>query len=223
LTTCVGYDDILALTLPRNLHHFNDYLVVTSLDDERTAQLVSTMPGVRLFRTDAFTRGGDRFNKGRAIEEAFDILGRWGWILLLDADIVLPPVFAPGPLDQETIYGVQRRQSPDASVDIDGDWANCDLWSSAPTYGYFQLFHADAEVLRSRPWYPTGWGHAGDSDGEFTRKFSANKVLEGSVLHIGLTEKNWCGRATPRLDGQPVPEADENQKRMIQLTIDRGW
>jgi hypothetical protein len=225
ITTCVGFDDILALTLPRNVRHFSDYVVVTSLDDDRTAQVVSKIKGVRLFKTDAFTRGGKLFNKGQAIEEAFDVLGRSGWILHLDADVVLPGVLEPGPLDQDLLYGMHRRQLPEGILELDGDW---DRWEFLPdpvwlVLGFFQLFHAEAHALQSRPWYPTWIGFAGMSDGDFTAKFPGYKMLEGSVLHIGRTFENWFGRATPRLDGLPVPNAHENRLRMGEFFLEQGW
>jgi len=168
LTICVGYDDILALTMPRNARHFSTYLIVTSHEDDRTARLVEETPGVDLFCTDAFTRNGAVFNKGLAIEEGFDILDRSGWILLLDADIVLPEVLEPGPLNPEALYGMLRRQLPEGLLDLGGDWTFWPVMDDWPFPGYFQLFHADARALRQRPWYTSRSGHAGVSDARFS-------------------------------------------------------
>jgi hypothetical protein len=226
VVACVGFDDILALTLPRNIRHFSDCVVVTALNDERTARVVAEVAGARLFQTDAFTRNGTPFNRGLAVEEAFDVLGRSGWILHLDADIVLPATFDPGPLDRNVLYGMARRQIPDGveDMDLDGDWTR---WEALPSgeqvFGYFQLFHAEAAGLGPRPWYPTEYPGAGFSDCGFNAKFPVCKVLEGHVLHIGLTGENWFGRATPRLDGEPVPGAEANLLRMGQLFLDLGW
>jgi hypothetical protein len=223
LTTCVGYDDILALTLPRNVRHAVDYLVVTSDEDDQTARVVESVEGVRLHRTDAFTRGGAYFNKGAAVEEGFSVLGRDGWILLLDADIILPHEFEPGPLNKEMIYGMARRQFRGELSDLDGDWTSCDIRPDSPTYGFFQLFHAGAAGLKSRPWYRKDFKHAGYSDGCFSDKFAGRVILEGTVLHIGETEENWFGRATSRLDGHPLPDAERNRGLMTRLKIDYKW
>jgi hypothetical protein len=180
--------------------------------------------GVRLFRTDAFTRDGACFNKGAAIEEGFDALGRWGWILLLDADIVLPSTLEPGPLCPDVIYTMRRRQLDGEAAGIDGDWGRWEVMPSVENcFGYFQLFHAYSESLRSRPWYPTGIRHAGFSDDGFVAKFPERVVLEGSVLHIGHPFENWCGRIAPRLDGGPVPGVERNRLRMGELLLDHGW
>lgn len=226
VTTCVNYDDILAITLPRNVKHFRKCVVVTSYEDERTAKLVYGIRGAQLFRTDAFTRNGAFFNKGAAIEEAFDVLGRSGWILLVDADILLPQVFEPELPDKNVIYGAHRYQLPEGSLDFGGDWTRWKwTWESPtepPAVGYFQLFHADATVLQSRPWYPTHSVHAALEMG-FTDKFSEARWLPDPVLHIGAPAENWFGRATSRLDGEPVLGAEQNRILMGELLLDIKW
>jgi hypothetical protein len=219
----VGYDDILALTLPRNARHLRECVVVTSHEDERTARVVRGVKGVRLYQTDAFTRKGAFFNKGWAIEEAFDILGRSGWILVWDADVMLPKVLKTGRLDTNVLYGAQRRQLPDGVVDVGGRWTRWEVLPDHTGTGYFQLFHAEAEALRSRPWYPANSGHAGMADWEFAVKFDVREWLPFHVLHIGRGAENWFGRATPRLDGAPVPEADRRRLQMGELLLDLGW
>jgi len=224
IVACVNFDDFLAITLPRNMKHFDDCLVVTDLDDERTELVVDSVPGARLFRTDAFTRSGKPFNRGFAIEEALDALGRSGWILHWDADILLPEVFEPELPDKNAIYAMTRRQLPEGVMDYGGDWSCWNFFPHGALFsGYFQLFHADAEALRSRPWYPTQFTDAGGSDVEYGTKFPRCIQLEGSVLHICPGWENWCGRVTPRLDGLPVPNADLNRIRMGRLFMQLGW
>jgi hypothetical protein len=222
MTVCVDYDDILALTLHRNMRHLSECVVVTSHDDERTAEVVRGVQGAQLFQTDAFTRDEAVFNKGLAIEEGFDVLGRSGWILILDADIVLPEVFKPGSLDQNVLYGAPRRQLPDGILDFGGDWSRWKVVNDQPCVGYFQLFHAEAEVLRSRPWYAIDSPHAGNSDWWFRDKFT-KKMLARSVLHIGRRYENWYGRAMPRLDGTPIPDADQKRLRIGEYFLGEHW
>jgi hypothetical protein len=224
----VEYDDILALTLPRNMRYLSRCLVVTSPEDERTAAVVRGMPGVDLLRTDAFTRDGADFNKGLALNEAFDALGHSGWILLIDADILLPETFVPWQLnrleelDREVIYGIPRRRLPDGDADIELDWTLRPPLEDIPCAGYFQLFHAGADGLKSRPWYSPDIIHAGISDAIFGAKFAARVMLNGCVLHVGATFENWFGRATPRLDGLPVPESHRRRVQAGELFLD-GW
>ncbi len=223
VTLCVDYDDMLALTLRRNMRHLQRCVVVTSHEDDRTAQVVRGVAGVELFRTDAFTRDGASFNRGLAIEEGLTILDHSGWTLSLDADIVLPKRFEPWVLDPDVIYGTVRRQLPEGVMDLDGDWTCWELVPGPWCIGYFQLFHMRAKGLRERPWYPTTSGHAGKSDGEFAAKFKAQELLPCSVLHIGRPMQDWCGRVSQRLDGVVVPLADQKRQQMNALLEKPDW
>src|SRR5262249_52788556 len=227
LTVCVDYDDILALTLPRNMRHLSECLVVTSLDDEKTADLAGRVPRVTLFQTDAFRRDGAFFNKGRAIEEALDVLGRFGWMLIWDADIVFPDEIDLGPLDAQALYSAPRRLLMEGALEFDADWSSYKVTPDLAGTGYFQLFHSAANALRSRPWYPTDCAHAGWSDWSFALKFAEGdrRWLPIDVLHIGRRDENWFGRATPRLDGEPIKNVNFRRRKMAEylLTIGQTW
>ncbi|NCX56012.1 MAG: hypothetical protein EBW87_02290 [Burkholderiaceae bacterium] len=91
IVVCKDYCDLLRITLPLNMKHLDECVVVTSPDDTETKEFCATIPNVRVFETDAFTRFGKQFFcKGLALEEGFDFLGRHGWILIWDADIIFP-------------------------------------------------------------------------------------------------------------------------------------
>jgi hypothetical protein len=77
--------------------------------------------------------------------------------------------------------------------------------------GYSQIFHADDPVLGSPPWHQTNWKHAGGADSFFQAKWvQANKIRPPfEVLHLGPAGQNWCGRATPYLDGTTPENAGE--------------
>ena len=93
LVVCVNFWDLLAITLPRNARFFDEVLVVTTPDDYRTQSVVGAgPPNVNVYCTDVFTKNGATFNKGAAVEEGLDVLGREGWLCLFDADIVIPSV-----------------------------------------------------------------------------------------------------------------------------------
>ena len=181
------------------------------------------VPGVELFRTDAFTRDGAFFNRGLAVEEGLIALDHSGWILSWDADILLPKRFEPWVLDPDVIYGAVRRQLPEGVTDLDGDWMCWEPGQDPWCIGYFQLFHTAAKGLVHRPWYPTTSRHAGKSDGEFAAKFKAQEILPCSVLHIGRPMEDWYGRASQRLDGIPVPTADQRRQRMAALLENPDW
>lgn len=245
IVICVEYDDLLALTLPRNLRHFEECVVVTSLTDQATVDLCNLFPNVRVLQTNAFYEGGARFNKGAAMEAGFDFLGRDrdGWVLIWDADTELPERMPDvANLDRQRIYGARRRilNDPRKWSPADLDWNSLPIRPDRVIPGYFQLFNTSAEVLRRRPWYDTTYVHAGGADTYFERlwppqmrgwlssdlvnycpMFQMRGCIE--VLHIGPCDHNWFGRATQRLDGQFANGHDERRNVMREFLASRGW
>ncbi len=233
LTVCVGYDDLLRVTLPHTLPHVRELVVVTAPQDEKTRAYAAGFDNVRVFETDAFYRDGAKFNKGLAVEEGFDFLGRRGWILVLDADIVLPADATDRmiPLSPGRLYTPPRRILEDAARWP--EFADHKTWDRLPGrkedrghYGYFQLFHASDEVLVRRPWYGTAWTHAGRCDDEFQHRWAAaSKLRPGfEVLHLGRCDENWFGRASARIDGGGSdPEAAARRALQEKLRRKHGW
>jgi len=211
IVVCVEYDDLLAITLPRNAAHFEKVVVVTSLKDERTPKVAAALPNVVVHRTDAFYEKGDAFNKGRAIEEGFDVLGRDGWILVHDADVLFPIQMDLSRIEIGKLYNAPRRMLEDPRRwKPNLDWASCPTRHEPNEFpGYFQLFHADDPIAAERPWYPTDWRHAGGCDSVFQLRWPREQkvYLPFEVLHLGLDGRNWHGRCTPRLDGTMPREA----------------
>jgi hypothetical protein len=112
LTVCVNYADFLDETLTANLDHFDEFCVVTSHDD-RATQAVCDRHGVICVKTDVHREDPlDRFNKGLMINLGLAHLRHRGWLLHLDADIVLPDrlrfVLNKSRLDDDCIYGADR-------------------------------------------------------------------------------------------------------------------
>lgn len=227
ITICVGYDDLLKITLPRNMRHMSECLVVTSPDDQRTKDLALSVPGVRVFETDAFTRYGARFNKGLAMEEGFDALGREGWILIWDADILLPEEFPYDRVKPECLHGMRRRFLDDPTKwTPEYDW-KLSRWPADPQWiGYFQLFHAgDPKLAGVRPWYDVTFAHAGGADAYFITHWQSpwRQSLKADVLHLGPKDTNWFGRASARLDDLPNDAARERKDVMDAFIHRNGW
>jgi hypothetical protein len=109
--TCVNYSDFLAYTMPENLQHLDRLVVVTHPDDKATQRLC-TKYGVDCLETEVMHDEGDRFNKGRAINLGLSHLRHEGWLLHLDADILLPHRFRSmlrhAKLDEKCVYGADR-------------------------------------------------------------------------------------------------------------------
>lgn len=205
--TCVEYDDYLKVTLPRNVGHFEKILVVTTLKDKKTELLANSYDNACSYATDAFYDKGAPFNKGRALEEGFGILGREGWIMVLDADVILPERLVAGPWGWELgkLYSPYRR----LCVDPGAAWSDWDAFPYGPEKdvhpdefaGYCQVFHALDPRLGKQPWYPQDCPTARQCDSEFWRRWPAEKRIrpQFEVLHLGPLRENWEGRVTPRI------------------------
>ena len=113
VTTSVGFDDVLDVTLGLNHPHLDTMIVVTSPED-RATQLVAKKHSAIRVTTDLFKKNGRPFNKGAAINAGFDLFQYHGWRLHLDVDIALPDnfrrvLFNHTHLDQACLYGAARR------------------------------------------------------------------------------------------------------------------
>lgn len=214
------YDDLLAITLPRNMRHLIECVVVTSPDDERTKAVCAAIPGVRAFETDAFTRPDSNgvvpfFNKGRAIEEAFDFMGRHGWILVWDADILFPGSLRLDTVVPGYLWGAQRRMLDDPRKwTPEFNWALAPLGRDLLIPGYFQLFHADdIQIANKRPWYDPTFTHAGGGDAYFSELWppSLHKRILSTVLHLGRKDTNWFGTS------------EDGRKTMDAYLVRKGW
>lgn len=199
LTVAVGdwYAATLAVCLYRNMRYMSECLVITTPGDHAVKAVASKVPGVSVFETDAFTRHGAAFNKGLAIEEAFDRMGREGWILIHDADILFPDAMPLDNLDPEKLHGATRRILENPNHWHPGlDWSVCPVSRDGGPIGFFQLFHADAPSLRDkRPWYEVSFAHAGGGDAYFVHHFPVpdRVILPVEVLHLGPKDTHWFG------------------------------
>lgn len=205
-TICVNYDDLLAFSLPTILETVDEAVVVTDRNDTATRSLALDL-GAAVYRTDRFYLGGAAFNKGAALEEATRLFRADSWILLVDADTVLPPklrkVLDADELVPGALYGLRRRlartQAQYRAVGREaGAWAIEELPATPDKDeipGYFQLF--DGRAL-SRPWFTDSWEHAGGYDSDFSARFHDRRILREAIVHLGEARTNWTGRLSQR-------------------------
>ena len=224
ILVCVDYHDYLAITLPRNRHHFSEVMVVTTERDKET-QRVANQNDCIVFTTDSFYANGAHFNKFRAMEEGLDQLGRTGWIAIMDADVIWP-YHVPFDYQHGFLYTPHRRMMKDQLYQgVDGQIVVPDepTWKQFPLHGntcewagYTQIFNANDPVLGPAPWHDTKWAHAGGGDSFFQFKWQpGNKIRPNwEVLHLGENGRNWCGRSTPLLTGEKLPEADQRANQL---------
>jgi hypothetical protein len=227
ILVCVDYGDLLEITLPYNRHHFSEVMVVTSFNDERTVKC-ALQNNSHVYQTNAFYTDGAVFNKFRALEEALDSYGRYGWMCIMDADVLWPkhipwqfveprkafasnggPLLYPG-----NLYTPLRRMCEDLTHGAPHE----PYWKSYPLHpqqvewaGYTQIFHADDPHLGPAPWHQTDWTHAGGADSFFQQLWPKEnkKRPPFECLHLGSAGRNWCGRVTPYLDGSQDARAQQ--------------
>ena len=200
ITIAVGhwYAQTLSLCLPKNLRHLTECVVVTSPQDIAVAALVRDLPGTRLHVTDAFTRHGASFNKGLAMEEGLDVLGRHdGWVLIHDADIMLPDAVPWSLARPGFLNGARRRMLERPSLFRDDlRWDTLPISRDGGPIGFFQLFQAEDPCLTGkRPWYDVSFAHAGGGDAYFLNHWpnSRRAVLPFDCLHLGPRDSHWFG------------------------------
>ena len=228
IVICVGYDDLLEITLRKNMMHLSECCVVTSLDDERTVMVAESVPGVSVFRTDAFTRHGARFNKGLAMEEGLTFFGREeGPILIWDADIIFPDEMDLEDTHSGILYGASRRIIEDPQSYVDGfDYSSLKVESESEFAGFFQLFFPDDPNLKaSEYWYDPTFSHAGGGDSYFQSLWSISSRIRLPVvcLHLGPRDTNWFGRVSKRVDGSLPDGWTERKLLMLKLRLSQGW
>ncbi len=223
VVTCVNYSDFLEHTLIENLQHVDTMVVVSSTSDTATKSLCDKL-GVDLIDSDVFYEKGDKFNKARGINLGLQHLRHDGWLLHLDADILLPHRFRTmlehARLNPQNIYGADR-------VNVHGydEWVKyrhkikpqyryrylVDTPSEFPLgtriihleygycpIGYFQLWHSS-----QRRKYPINQGSAEHTDLLFSVQWPRERRIllpELFVFHLESEKsemgKNWKGRAS---------------------------
>jgi hypothetical protein len=222
VVTCVNYGDFLAHSLPWNKNHFDRLVVVTSHMDKLT-QRVCEFHHVECLLTDRFNAHLGQFAKGAGINVGLDALDKDGWLLHLDADIVLPPlarkVLESSDLDPQRIYGADRFLVPNFAAwsefssqprlqHENQSWIHMDAFPigtrvAIAEYGYapigfFQLWHGSRQTR-----YPQGHCDAAREDLAFPLQWPRNHRhllpellvyhLESEAAPMGA---NWSGRKT---------------------------
>lgn len=222
VVTCVNYSDFLAHSLPHNRVQFDNMVVVTDHVDTATHRMCEYW-NVKCVKTEKFQNHMSKFDKARGINEGLAELKKDGWLMHLDADIVLPPLFKSIiqglDLDTKYLYGMDRMMCAGYQ-----DWLKFlsrptlqqenQTWMHLSSFplgvrvmhahqyipiGYAQLWHADSGVLT----YPEGHTTAARTDLQFAEQWPRNKrgfIPEIVVYHLESEPApmgaNWNGRKT---------------------------
>lgn len=206
----VNYEDILAVTLPYNRHHFHEVMVVTCYGDASID--IARANRAEVYVTDAFTRDGAYFNKWAALEEGLDVYGRHGELCIMDADVLWPKEIPPYERKVGFLYSPLRYMLPSGRpIPDESEWSKYPIHPNTREWaGFTQIFHADDPHLPNPPWHQTDWVHAGGADSFFQLLWPPEYKIRCpfNVLHLGEAGLNWYGRATPYLDGRKPDHAD---------------
>lgn len=217
ITVCVNYHDILDVTLAYNIGKVKSVLVVTHPNDKKTVD-VAHKHGAEVFQTSVFYEREAIFNKFAALELGLDYMGRHGWMMILDADILLPGRMHRWVPNEGRLYCPRRRMHPTllrsvAEIPEERRWRQ---WKppmqNEEFAGYCQIFHASDPVLGPGPWHQTNWTWAGGPDTFFQKRWDDRHKVRPpfEVLHLGDAFTNWAGRVTPYSDGTVPDNAQKN-------------
>jgi hypothetical protein len=216
LTVCVNYLDFFAITYRHNKTEFDDFVVVTDLQDNFTEKYCNDN-NIKVVKTNKFYENGAVFNKGLAINEGFKVMKNPDWVVFMDADTFVAPNFKKSlpELDKEFFYGARRVLLPtfddyiklSKATSLDG----FEIPSGAG-FGWFQMFNWGSSVVQNSKideLYPS-FPDARESDWMFRNKWG--DYVHGSnytkiygnyaelplvVYNLGEHGKNHFGRVTP--------------------------
>lgn len=199
----VDYNDFLILTLENNIKYLENITVVTSTSDTLCKEICDKF-GVKCVITDRMYEDGAKFNKGKAINEGIKSIQNPEWILLLDADIILPnnwnEIIKSNIFKKDAIHICSRNIIE--NYDDYQRWINGEQVGrieSSKGFGYFQLFNVNSNVIfGGNPIFPETSDDAAWSDLSFRNKFNNRVDIPISVVHLGKAYSNWKGRETDR-------------------------
>jgi hypothetical protein len=230
VVTCVDYADFLAETLPFNRSLFDRMVIVTAPEDKDTRRVCEYW-NVQCVLTDVFETRWHRFNKGKGINVGLRELDKDGWLVHMDADILLPPLtrrlLEAADLDPSFIYGVDRHMVPDARawrsfLAMPGLQQENAIFVHANRFpvgvriasaghggyvpiGFFQMWHASSGRLT----YPEQHSDAGRGDMLFAAQWPRSKrALIPEIIAYHLESEpapmgaNWGGRKTRRFQDE---------------------
>jgi hypothetical protein len=212
---CVDFSDYLEQTLTLNSKLVDEIIVVTSSKDLATRNICEKYSNVTTIVTECFYENGCTFNKGKALNKALATIPHHvgTWVLITDADIVLPlnfkEYFKPRRLNTAVLYGAPRhfaynRETYDKfTASGSRNYSLLDAYYSPGNMpiGYFQFFSSlnlKRRGLTSPSAYPEGHDDASYSDLVFCKKFSTRTTLKQlHVIHLGVAGINHRGRISP--------------------------
>lgn len=198
ITIAVNYNDIFKHMLGPNSKFFKRWFIVTSPDDKQTISLIKSLRkhNVKLLIYNDFYIKGSKFNKGGALKFAQEFVYSKFCntnMLILDADILLPPDFMqrlPKTLDDNVLYGVSERLDYWSIEDYNNNKNPHRHPFSKQFIGFFQLYKQSSKYKYQQSF------NCSDCDMKFKDMFTKKILLDLSVKHLGRKQDNWDGVVT---------------------------
>ena len=196
---CVNYSDFLRITYQQNIRFFNrnNYYIITAKDDQETVDLCIEL-NIRYETYDDFYINSSKLNKSGAINKIQKRLHNDfpnDWILLLDADIILPnnfdELFLSRFINNKCLYSFKRKDYEEQNDFLNSK--NLVDYTGINFMGFMQLYHNKTKF------YPEFSNDCGICDAIFRDYFFDYLVLiddDSYVVHLGKKDINNRGRIT---------------------------
>jgi len=193
LVTSINYEDYLRLTLPTINAICDTTYVLTEQEDP--AVKVARDNGTKVIEYSGFHLDGADFNKSGAIAASQQYIHEQhpsAWVMIVDADIILPPTLRQSILDAKdylALYSISRVDYKDPQAYREGKAS----YYAFPFSGYCQIYRSETKAT-----YPAWSKDAGYCDCFFRDKFTTWVRHPGVAAHMGTDHVHWKGRKSER-------------------------
>ena len=197
IIVCVNYGDLLKFTIEKNIKFFDkaNYHVITSPEDTETISYCEKAGAQVILYPDFFKNA--KLNKSGPIfllQEKLHKEFPEDWILLIDADIILPEdfeeLFKKKELNKKSLYSMTRYDYVNQADYL--SQTNLKPYSGQIFMGYMQLYHDKTK------YYPPYSQSCASCDDVFQRYFHSKEYFDTTafVTHLGQDTVNHNGRVS---------------------------
>lgn len=202
IVVCLNYSDFLKITYKKNIRFFNPenyHVVIDELNDFETLKLCKEF-GITYHHFNDFHLNGSKFNKSGAIHMVQKKLHENfpdDWILLLDADIILPDnfeiLFNEKCINKDAMYSLKRYDYENEDDYYNNSKDSLVKYTGIDFMGFMQMYH------RKKDLYDEFSKDGSNCDTMFRDKFFSTLTYldENEILiHLGKCNDNCFGRVT---------------------------
>jgi len=193
--TCIGDNSrrFLELTLRYNKQFFDSTNIITDTKDIKIREFCESAR-VNCIVTDLFYKNNAKFNRGAALNYAFELVKPIDWVCHLDADCIVKNEFMfykkEDDLYVNAFYGCRRVIVPklsDLKELIEGKVSDSKFTCfNGIAYGFFQLWNVNSDVIKSGVVYPESFDSS-ESDWKMRNFFG--ETLENDTRYTGTLKE----------------------------------